>query len=89
MLLRLIAFVFFVGAIGTVGGDAWASFSSGLPFQLRSLEAWWTLASPSTLAWAEHAWPGVSAVLPYPALAVLLVLAVITLLPTIFLRQRH
>jgi hypothetical protein len=89
MLLRLIAFFFLVGAIGTVGGDAWASFSSGLPFQMRSLEAWWTLASPSTLTWAERAWPGVGAILPYPAPAVLLVLAVISLLPTIFLRQRH
>ena len=89
MLLRLLAFFFFVLALGTLGGDAWISFTSGLPFAVRSLETWWTHASPATLDMAKQSWPGVSAVLPFPAPAILTLLGVLVLLPTIFLRQKH
>ena len=89
MLLRLLAFFFFVLALGAISGDAWASFSSGLPFSLRSLEAWWLHASPSTYDAAQRSWSGLTAVARFPAPAVLALLGVLTLLPTIFLRQRH
>ncbi|MBI1213306.1 MAG: hypothetical protein GC190_17715 [Alphaproteobacteria bacterium] len=89
MLLRLLAFAFFVAALGTLGGDAWASFTSGSPFHLRNLEEWWQLASPWTLDWVKSAWSGVTAILPFPAPAILAALGAITLLPTIFFRQRH
>jgi hypothetical protein len=89
MILRLLAFVLLVLALGSLAGDAWASYSSGLPFSLRSLEASWMAASPSTLNMAQSSWPGISGILPYPAVAVLGVLGILVLLPTIFLRQRH
>jgi hypothetical protein len=89
MLLRLLAFVFFVLALGAIGGDAWASFASGLPLSLRSLEAWWMVASPSTLEMAQRSWPAIATFLPFPAPAVLGVLGVLSLVPTIFFRQRH
>lgn len=89
MVLRLLAFAFFVAALATLCGDAWASFASGLPFQVRSLDAWWTAASPSTHDMVTHSWPSVSAILPYPAPAVLFALGLISLLPTVFFRQRH
>jgi hypothetical protein len=89
MILRLLAFVFLVLALGSLAGDAWASYSSGLPFSLRSLEASWMATSPSTLSMAQNSWPGITGILPYPAVAVLGVLGMLTLLPTIFLRQRH
>lgn len=89
MLLRLIAFVLFVAAVGTLCGDAWASFTSGLSFHVRSLETWWMALSPSTLESMKTSWPNVAPVLTYPAPAVLGVLMMIVLLPTIFFRQRH
>jgi hypothetical protein len=89
MLLRLLAFFFFVLALGAIGGDAWASFTSGLPFSLRSLETWWMHVSPSMLDAAKRSWPGINTILPFPAPAILAVLGVLMLLPTIFLRQRH
>ena len=89
MLLRLFAFVFFVLALGAIAGDAWASYASGQPFALRGLDTWWMNASPATLEMAQRSWPGIAAVLPYPAPAVLGVLGVLTLLPTIFFRQKH
>lgn len=89
MLLRLVAFAFFVAALGTLGGDAWLSFVSGLPFQVRSLEVWWSAANPWTLDAAKSSWPAVTTILPFPAAAVLTALGVMTLLPTIFFRQRH
>ena len=89
MLLRLLAFFFFVLALGAIGGDAWSSFTSGLPFSLRSLEMWWMHASPSTLEAAKRSWPALNTILPFPAPAVLAVLGVLTLLPTALLRQRH
>jgi len=89
MLLRLLAFVFFVLALGAIAGDAWASYASGQPFALRGLGAWWMSVSPATLDMAQHAWPGIAPVLPYPAPAVLALLGVLTLLPTIFFRQKH
>jgi len=89
MLLRLLAFFFFALALGAVGGDAWASFASGQPFALRSLGTWWTIASPATLDMARRSWPGISAILSFPAPAILAVLCALTLLPTVFFRQRH
>jgi hypothetical protein len=89
MLLRLLAFVCFVAALGALAGDAWASFTSGLPFQVRSLETWWSTASPYTLDMAKTSWPGIVSILPFPAAAVLAAAGVISLLPTIFFRQRH
>lgn len=89
MLLRLLAFFFFVLALGTLCGEAWTSFSSGLSFSVRSLEAWWTHVSPATYESAQQSWPGITTIARYPAPAVLALLGVLTLLPTVFLRQRH
>jgi hypothetical protein len=89
MLLRLLAFFFFVLALGAICGDAWTSFSSGLSFTVRSLEAWWTHASPSTYEAAQRSWPGITTIARFPAPAVFAVLGVLTLLPMAFLRQRH
>lgn len=89
MILRLLAFVFFALALGTLGGDAWHSYMSGAPFALRSAGDWWTATSPSTLSLAQHSLPAITGILLYPAPAVLAVLGVVALLPTAFFRQRH
>ena len=89
MILRLLAFFFFVLALGAVAGDAWQSYASGQPFALRSLEAWWAASSPGTLDAAHRQVPAIASILPLPAPAVLGALGMLTLLPTIFLRQRH
>ena len=89
MILRLLAFVFFALALGTLGGDTWLAYSSSQPFVMRSLETWWTAASPSTLNMAQTSLPAIRGALPFPAVAVLGVLGVLSLLPTIFFRQRH
>lgn len=89
MLLRLLAFFFFVLALGTLAGEGWTSFTSGLPFSVRSLEAWWTYASPSTYESAQRSWAGITTIARYPAPAVLALLGVLTLLPTALLRQKH
>ena len=89
MILRLLAFVFFVLALGALVGDVWQSYSTGHPFFVRSTEAWWMGVSPGTLDAAQRQLPAVAGILPFPAPAVLGVLGVLTLLPTIFLRQRH
>ncbi len=89
MILRLLAFVFFVFALATLGGDAWHSYSSGEPFAVRSAGDWWTATNPSTLSLAQRSLPAITSILPYPAPAVLAVLGVIALLPTGFFRQRH
>ena len=89
MILRLLAFVFFVLALGALGGDAWHSYASGEPFMLRSTEAWWLATSPTTLEFAQRHVPALSGILPFPAPAVLGILGVLMLLPTAFFRQRH
>ena len=89
MILRLLAFVFFVLALASLGGDAWHAYASGDPFVLRSAEQWWTATSPSTLNLAQGALPAIANVLTYPAPAVLGAVAALSLLPTAFFRQRH
>ena len=89
MLLRLIAFVFFVLALGALAGDAWQSYSSGQPFALRSVEALWLANSSGTLEMAQRQLPAISRILPLPALVVFAIFGVIALLPTALLRQRH
>jgi hypothetical protein len=38
---------------------------------------------------ARTSWPGIVTILPFPAAAILASAGVISLLPTIFFRQRH
>ena len=89
MILRLLAFFFFVLALSALGGDAWHSYASGEAFVVRSTEAWWTATSPATLELAQRQVPSIAGILPFPAPAVLGILGVLMLLPTAFFRQRH
>ena len=89
MILRLLAFIFFVLALATLGGDVWHSFAFGEPFAVRSTGDWWTASSPSTLSFVQNKVPAVDGILPYPAPAVLGALAALLLLPTAFFRQQH
>ena len=89
MLLRLLAFAFFMMALGALAGDAWQSYRSGHAFQVRSVETLWTANSPETLEMAQRQAPPIKALMPLPAPVVFSILGILMLLPTIFFRQRH
>lgn len=89
MLLRLLAFAFFIVALGALAGDAWQSYRSGHDFYVRSVETLWLANSPSTLEMAQRQMPAIKSLMPFPAPAVFAILGALVLLPTIFLRQRH